>query len=101
MDAYRADLAFDGDRALRGGATVFVRDGVIAGVEPASAPVPDGCAVTYLPGTTLLPGLIDTHSHLCGNDRQDALDRLPGLDPGELAATIGASLRAQLAGGVT
>ncbi len=101
MDAYRADVAFDGETALPGGALVLVRDGVIVGVEPGSAPAPDGCAVTYLPGTTLLPGLIDTHSHLCGNSEQDALDRLPGLSAAELDATVAESLAVQLAGGVT
>jgi imidazolonepropionase-like amidohydrolase len=101
MEAYRADVAFDGERVLAGGATVLVRDGVIAGVEPAAAAVPDGCPVTHLPGTALLPGLIDTHTHLCGNDQPDALDRLPGLSPGELDRTIEAALTRQLAAGVT
>src|SRR5581483_2595525 len=101
MEAYRADLAFDGERPMAGGALVLVRDGVIAGVEPASAPVPDGCPVTYRPGTTLLPGLIDAHSHLCGNDRFDALDRLPGLSVDELDQAVEAAFAAQLAAGVT
>ena len=101
MEAYRADIAFDGDRLLAGGALVFVRDGLIAGVEPASAAVPDGCPVTHRPGATLLPGLIDTHSHLCGNDQPDALDRLPGLGLDELDQAIEAALAKQLAAGVT
>ena len=101
MEAYRADVAFDGERVLAGGATVLVRDGVIAGVEPAAAAVPDGCPVTHLPGTTLLPGLIDTHSHLCGNDQPDALDRLPGLSPDQLDQSVEAALARQLAAGVT
>lgn len=101
MEAYRADIAFDGEQVLTGGALVLVRDGVIIGVEPASAAVPDGCLVTYLPGTTLLPGLIDTHSHLCGNDGPDALDRLPGLSPHEIDHTVEVALAAQVAAGVT
>jgi imidazolonepropionase-like amidohydrolase len=98
---YRADIAFDGEQAVPGGALVLVEDGVIIGVEPGCAPAPDGCQVTYLPGTTLLPGLIDTHSHLCGNNEPDALDRLPGLSPDQLDATVDAALAAQLASGVT
>jgi imidazolonepropionase-like amidohydrolase len=101
MEAYRADVAFDGEAALPGGALVLVRDGVIVAVQPGSAPAPDGWPVTYLPGTTLLPGLIDTHSHLCGNSLPGALDRLPGLGAAELDETVAASLAAQLAGGVT
>jgi imidazolonepropionase-like amidohydrolase len=101
VQAYRADIAFDGEQAVAGGALVLVQDGVIVGVESGSAPAPDGCPVTYRPGTTLLPGLIDTHSHLCGNDALDALDRLPGLSPDELDETVEAALAAQLAAGVT
>src|SRR6187551_1663328 len=101
MEAYRADIAFDGEQVMASGALVLVRDGVIIGVEPASAAVPDGCPVTHLPGTTLLPGLIDTHSHLCGNDQPDALDRLPGLSAAEIDRTVEAALAAQLAAGVT
>ena len=98
---YRADLAFDGEKVIPGGALVLVEDGVITGVEPGSALAPDGCEVTYLPGATLLPGLIDTHSHLCGNSDFGALDRLPGLSPGGLDEAIEAALTAQLAVGVT
>jgi imidazolonepropionase-like amidohydrolase len=98
---YRADLAFDGEKVIPGGALVLIEDGVITGVQPGSAPAPDGWEVTYEAGTTLLPGLIDTHSHLCGNSEFDALDRLPGLRPAELDAAIEAALAAQLAAGVT
>src|SRR5437773_7658467 len=101
IHGYRADVAFDGERAIPVGALVLVEDGVIIGVEPGTAPAPDSCEVTYQPGTTLMPGLIDAHSHLCGNDAVDALDRLPGLSPDQLEATIESALRAQLAAGVT
>ena len=92
---YRADLAFDGEKTIPGGALVLVEDGIITAVEPGSASAPEGCEVTYLPGATLLPGLIDTHSHLCGNSAPDALDRLPGLSPDELDEAIEAALTAQ------
>jgi imidazolonepropionase-like amidohydrolase len=98
---YRADVAFDGEKAVPGGVLVLVEDGVIIGVEPGSAPAPDGCEVTYLPGTTVLPGLIDAHTHLCGNSGPDALDRLPGMSSDELDVAIEAALAAQLAKGVT
>ena len=97
----QADLAFDGEKAIPGGALVLVEDGVITGVVPGSALAPDGCEVTYLPGATVLPGLIDTHSHLCGNSDFSALDRLPGLSPGGLDEAIEAALATQLASGVT
>jgi imidazolonepropionase-like amidohydrolase len=101
MHGYRADIAFDGEKQIPGGALVVVGNGVIIGVEPGCALAPDGCKVTYEPGTAVLPGLIDTHSHLCGNNEPDALDRLPGLSPDQLDAAIEAALTAQLAAGVT
>jgi imidazolonepropionase-like amidohydrolase len=99
--AYRADVAFDGEQAIPSGALVLVRDGVIVGVEPGSAPSPAEYTVSYRPGTTLLPGLIDTHTHLCGNNQLDALDRLPGLTAAELDETIVAAMARQLARGIT
>ena len=52
---YRADLAFDGEKTIPGGALVLVEDGVITAVEPGSAPAPDGWEVTYLPGAPCFP----------------------------------------------
>jgi len=101
MRGYRADTAFDGDRELPGGALVLVDDGVIVGVEPAAAAPPDGCEVQYLPGTTLLPGLIDAHTHLCGDNTMRALDQLPELGPDQLDTIVTASMHQQLAVGVT
>ena len=52
---------FDGTRVIPS-ATVVVRDGVIASVGAAAA-VPEGAEVVDGAGRTLLPGLIDTHTH--------------------------------------
>ncbi|MGY1739684.1 MULTISPECIES: amidohydrolase family protein [unclassified Blastococcus] len=101
MRGYRADHAFDGDRVLPGGALVLVDGERIVGVEPASAPAPAGVEVHHLPGTTLLPGLVDTHVHLCADGGPQALDVVPGRSPAELDAVIGAALAAHLAAGVT
>src|SRR6185437_8455361 len=101
LRGYRVDVAFDGERELPGGALVLVEGELIAGVEPASAPAPEGCVVTHVPDGTLLPGLIDAHVHLCGDSGPRALDQLPELSDAELDAIVGQSLAAQLAGGVT
>jgi imidazolonepropionase-like amidohydrolase len=58
----RPDRVFDGDR-LHTGWTVVVRGDRIESAGPAGA-APAGARVVALPGTTLMPGLIEGHSHL-------------------------------------
>jgi imidazolonepropionase-like amidohydrolase len=50
---------------------------VIIGVEPYGFQVPDHSAVTSYDGT-LLPGLIDAHTHLVTDSGNSALDRVAG-----------------------
>jgi imidazolonepropionase-like amidohydrolase len=97
----RARRAFDGERPRVGGAAVLVADGRIVGVQPAAAPLPDGWPVAEFADATILPGLIDTHVHLCGDSEPGALERLPGFDDDHLTAVIDESLRRHLAAGVT
>jgi imidazolonepropionase-like amidohydrolase len=101
MRGYRAPRAFDGERFLDRGALVLVEGSTIVGVEPATTPAPEGCPVTDLPGGTLLPGLIDTHVHLCADGGPRALDQVPELDPAELEAVVTAAEQATLRAGVT
>jgi imidazolonepropionase-like amidohydrolase len=101
LQAFRTDRAFDGERPLPGGALVLVRDGVIEAVEPALHAVPEQYQLLDLIDATLLPGLIETHAHLCGDDSSRALDQLPELDDEQLDRIIERALAAQLAAGVT
>jgi imidazolonepropionase-like amidohydrolase len=101
MRAYRAPRAFDGERFLPGGALVLVEGRTIAGVEPAAAPAPEGCAVIDVLDGTVLPGLVDTHVHLCADAGPRALDQVPELDATELDAVVTAAERATLRAGVT
>lgn len=101
MRGYRAEQAFDGARVLPRGALVLVEDDRIVGVEPASAAPPDGCEVLEIPGTTLLPGLIDSHVHLCADAGLRALDQVPELSTEELARVISSSGQQHLRAGVT
>lgn len=101
MRGYRADTAFDGERRIPGGALVLVEGSTILGLEPGAAAAPDGCEVTYLPDTTLLPGLIDAHVHLCADSANQALDRLPDMSAEQVDDVIFTAMRDQLAAGVT
>jgi imidazolonepropionase-like amidohydrolase len=97
----RADIAFDGERRLPGGALVLVEGGAIVAVEPGGAAAPANWEVFHEPGTTLLPGLIDAHTHLCGDSGPEALDKLPDLSPDEIDAIVEQSLAIHLATGAT
>jgi imidazolonepropionase-like amidohydrolase len=101
MHAIRARHAYDGESFLGGGATVLVQDGTISGVEPCDYLVPAGCPVTDYDAATLLPGLIDTHTHLVADSGIGALDRVAGYSAAEIDEVISRALRAQLQAGVT
>lgn len=101
MLVIRAGRAFDGEREVRGGIAVVIREGQIAAVRAPGEPLPEEWPVTEFPQATLLPGLIDMHVHLGGDSRDGALDRLPDFSDDELDAVIAESLRRQLAAGVT
>ncbi len=60
----RPDRVFDGE-AIRAGWVVVVRGDRIEAAGPAaSTPAPAGAQSVALPGATLMPGLIEGHSHL-------------------------------------
>jgi imidazolonepropionase-like amidohydrolase len=62
----RPDSVFDGEATeVHKGWVVLVRGDQIAAVGPADTiPLPEGARELKLPGCTLLPGLIDAHTHL-------------------------------------
>ena len=59
----RADRVFDGER-LQSGWAVVVRGDRIEAAGPAATAPAGARTITLPPGTTLLPGLIEGHSHL-------------------------------------
>src|SRR5207237_5381901 len=68
---FRNVRVFDGERML-GERDVLVRDGRIARVAT-GIPAPAGAAVVDGRGKTLLPGLIDAHTHTWGEATKQAL----------------------------
>src|SRR5690349_14119724 len=58
----KADRVFDGE-TMHTGWVILVNGNLIEAVGPSLA-IPAGTKIIDLPGTTLLPGLIEGHSHL-------------------------------------
>ena len=76
------------------GSTVLVGGKKIAAVGK-DVPVPAGATVIDLKGKTLMPGLIDCHSHLGGREHP------PGLDGAKISFNYAPMRDYALAGGVT
>jgi imidazolonepropionase-like amidohydrolase len=101
MIAIESDAVFDGERFLPDGAVVIVEGRQVRSVNPRATELPVGCEVLRFPGTTLLPGLIDMHVHLCCDSGAGALDRIPEFSDAELVTVIENALAAHLRSGVT
>lgn len=101
MKVIRARHVFDGLDVLAAGTSVLVGERRIEAVLPPGSELPSGCELVDFPESTLLPGLIDAHVHLCGDGGPGALERVPDFSDDEMTAVIETSLRVQLASGVT
>ena len=87
-------LAVAGDRvfdaragAWADGTVVLVEDGTVAGV---SRSVPDGWPVLEVPGASMLPGLIDAHTHVLLRSSWNELElarQMVEENPGHRAAS--------------
>jgi imidazolonepropionase-like amidohydrolase len=99
MWGLRARGCFDGRQRWPDGALIVIDGNVITGVEPPGTDLGDSVVVDA--EGTVLPGLVDTHVHLCADGREGALDRLAFYADAELPPIIEESLRRSLAAGVT
>jgi imidazolonepropionase-like amidohydrolase len=100
MHAIRATHAFDGVRFLPDGATVFLDGDRIVGVETQRGDLPDGVELTQYDGT-VLPGLVDCHTHLVADSTFGGLERVGTMSDESIDAVIADSLRAHATAGVT
>src|SRR5713101_1702340 len=83
--------------------TVLRAAALFDGVSPAllAGPLPGGAHVVDLPGLTLMPGLVDTHLHLCFDASSDPVGHLAGTDDDVLRERMAEAARRALRGGVT
>jgi imidazolonepropionase-like amidohydrolase len=86
---------------LPGPLLVLVADGVIVDVDTSGAAPPDGVPVIDCGAATLLPGLIDSHTHLCWEPSVDALEQFATADDEALLARARRAASSALATGVT
>jgi imidazolonepropionase-like amidohydrolase len=92
---------FDGTGGpVREGAAVLVEDGVIRRVGHGSEPCPDGARLLDLGRRTLMPGLIEAHTHILSETPKTLRGAEPFL-PGTPAHFLQAELREFLRMGVT
>lgn len=97
MWAIRAARLFDGE-SLVPTAVVVVDGGRVAGVEGA---VPPGMDVVDLGDVTLLPGLVDAHTHLVFDAGDDAVGRLDTVDDDGLLEGARVAALSALEAGIT
>ena len=100
MQAIRARHAFDGTRFVPGGATVLIDQDRIVGVESGRFDVPDEVEVTEYSGT-VLPGLVDCHTHLVADATIGGLERVGSMPDEAVDRVILDSLQAHAVAGVT
>lgn len=101
MLAVRARALFDGvGPGLTERPTVLIENGRISAVHPGGVPL-IGTEVLDLGAATLLPGFIDTHTHLAFDASDDVIGRLTTADDPTLLDRVRAAARASLAAGVT
>jgi imidazolonepropionase-like amidohydrolase len=101
LTALTAAHLFDGTSGqLLDNALVLVDGSRIIAVDHGVEP-PDGASVVDFGDATLLPGLIDTHVHLCFDATADPVASLASRDDEQARSAAEAAARAATAGGVT
>lgn len=102
MVVVRAGRIFDGDTAREGPVMVIIRGGTVTGVDVSGAAAPaDALVHDFGPTSTVLPGLIDAHTHLVLDPDGDAPSQLTTDSDEVVAARIRSNATRALAAGVT
>src|SRR5918992_2230571 len=86
---------------LVGPLLVLVSEGTIVDVDTSGAAPPDGVPVVECGAATLLPGLIDSHTHLCWEPSADARQQFATDDDETLLIRAHRAASSALAAGVT
>ncbi|HEX9032782.1 MAG TPA: amidohydrolase family protein [Streptosporangiaceae bacterium] len=102
LTVLRAAAMFDGvSSTLLAEPSVVIADGSISAVHGPAEPAPANARVVDLPGLTLMPGLVDTHMHLCFDATGDPIGHLARADDDTLRQRMAEAARLALRAGVT
>ena len=102
MLAIRSARLFDGvTDQLYARPLVLVDQGRITDVDTTGADLPDGAELVDLGQATLLPGLIDSPTHLVLDASNDPVGHLASTDDDQLLEQCRARAQAALAAGIT
>jgi imidazolonepropionase-like amidohydrolase len=93
LTALRAQWLFDGVGETLLADPVVVLDGETIRSVQARGSVPDGAILVDLPGTTILPGLVDSHVHLAFDASADPVGSLANRDDTAAVAAMTAAAR--------
>jgi imidazolonepropionase-like amidohydrolase len=99
--AIRTDGIFDGCRWQSGPVLIIVRGGVIAAIDRTGATPPAGLPVHHYPGATVMPGLIDAHTHLAFSASAGPVAGLAGKSDSAIIRMMRKHARSALVAGVT
>lgn len=81
-------VLIDADSRPSGPATITVTDGKIVSIMDGFSPTPEGAAMVHLDEHTVMPGLIDLHTHLSGDPGGDFRDA--AVNPAEWYSFVAA-----------
>jgi imidazolonepropionase-like amidohydrolase len=102
LTVLRAAAMFDGiNSTLVAEPLVVIAGRAIVAVHGPAGSVPPGASIIDLPGLTLMPGLIDTHLHLCFDATGDPIGHLEKADDDTLRQQMAEAARRALRAGVT
>jgi imidazolonepropionase-like amidohydrolase len=100
--AVRGRALFDGDVHTRRPAMVLIKNGRIVDVDTGGAQPPDSAEVIDAGSGTLLPGLIDAHTHLAFRpDADDPVRDIIDVTDADLLHRMQANAARALAAGIT
>ncbi|QUQ70186.1 amidohydrolase family protein [Kutzneria sp. CA-103260] len=97
----RATRLFDGERFHPGSPLVLFRGNTIEAVDLSGADPADSIPVEDLGDATILPGLVDAHTHLAFDPAQDAFHQVQADDDAALLARMRRHAQQALRAGIT